>query len=393
LSKRWDAAKRQTIEAQVEQVNEFIRQGDKALEEQRFADAVASLEKALSIYSGFGEKARQLEPYEHLRQKVNGARAQLCLRLQQEGQDALNVGDFELAMALWEKVEVTGEALIVPPGPEGESLRKTMRHEVSSSRLKTLNACLTCGDEARKAGQLDQAIQWYDRGLKLMSGIQNKLFTSIEAYQENYNRVAAMRDKTKSDELRKQGQAAWAAQDYEKAAPLLEESNKLLLPFSGEPAIANILKSVRLQLFQHYVRAAGKAEQERNLARTEEYYSKILAVAEPYVEISDIAQAVYQVLLARGLIYHGQGNYRMALADFQKSVEVCPNNELAHYNAACAYARLGQRDQALQALRRSFELDAAKGQKTWVTAAKTDSDFDSLRTMSQFRALLAQFGA
>jgi hypothetical protein len=38
-------------------------------------------------------------------------------------------------------------------------------------------------------------------------------------------------------------------------------------------------------------------------------------------------------------------------------------------------------------------LDAAKGQKTWVTAAKTDSDFDSLRTMSQFRALLAQFGA
>jgi tetratricopeptide (TPR) repeat protein len=71
-----------------------------------------------------------------------------------------------------------------------------------------------------------------------------------------------------------------------------------------------------------------------------------------------------------------------ALADFEQILRLTPNDSRALYNAACAYARLGQTDSAIQRLRRAIELKPA-----WRETAGGDSDFDTLRADPTFMAL------
>jgi len=65
---------------------------------------------------------------------------------------------------------------------------------------------------------------------------------------------------------------------------------------------------------------------------------------------------------------------------------VGPNDGLALYNCACAYALLGDRGPALVSLRRAFD----SGFRNVAHWAKADDAFDSMRDDEEFRQLVAE---
>jgi|GEM_PF-1301384 Flp pilus assembly protein TadD len=84
-----------------------------------------------------------------------------------------------------------------------------------------------------------------------------------------------------------------------------------------------------------------------------------------------------------GYAFHVLGRYEEAMASYQKVLELDSNYAPAYYNIACLYGSQGDVDLAIQNLQRAIELDSE-----YREMAKTDSDFDSLRKNSRFRALL-----
>lgn len=85
----------------------------------------------------------------------------------------------------------------------------------------------------------------------------------------------------------------------------------------------------------------------------------------------------------RGIAWMGLSSLEAALEDFETAAEVDPQDASARYNRACAQARLGQRDDALESLRQSFELDIRLQE-----VAKSDLDLVSLRSETRFDALV-----
>ncbi|MCB0833345.1 MAG: protein kinase [Bacteroidetes bacterium] len=63
-----------------------------------------------------------------------------------------------------------------------------------------------------------------------------------------------------------------------------------------------------------------------------------------------------------------------ALEQTKKAIELSPDDPLMFYNAACVYARLGQKESAVETLRKSVV--AGLEDYEWI---KTDPDFDSIR--------------
>jgi len=94
----------------------------------------------------------------------------------------------------------------------------------------------------------------------------------------------------------------------------------------------------------------------------------------------------------RANFYLQQKLFDLALKDCDQSIQISSQYAPAYYNRACAWALQGQIESALRDLRQAFELDKAQGSTEHVTLAQTDSDFDSLRELPAFQALLAEFG-
>ncbi|MCI0701040.1 MAG: hypothetical protein L0241_08150 [Planctomycetia bacterium] len=70
----------------------------------------------------------------------------------------------------------------------------------------------------------------------------------------------------------------------------------------------------------------------------------------------------------------------------EKLVAVRPTDPTAHYNLACRYALLKQRDKAITALRKAVEL----GYRDFQFMAE-DHDLDSIRKDPRFRKLIKEF--
>ncbi len=83
-----------------------------------------------------------------------------------------------------------------------------------------------------------------------------------------------------------------------------------------------------------------------------------------------------------------QGRYREAAFCLESSVAVAPGNPVYAYNAACALARSGQREKALECLRRAV----SNGFKDGALMAR-DPDLESLRKEPSFAQILASASA
>jgi len=80
------------------------------------------------------------------------------------------------------------------------------------------------------------------------------------------------------------------------------------------------------------------------------------------------------------------GSIEEANATLKRVLELEPNDGLAVYNCACAYALLGEKEASLILLRRAFE----SGFRTVAHWARMDSAFHSLRRDDEFQQLLTE---
>ena len=80
------------------------------------------------------------------------------------------------------------------------------------------------------------------------------------------------------------------------------------------------------------------------------------------------------------------GGREEASATLRRVLELEPNDGLAVYNCACAYARLGDHGWALILLRRAFD----SGFRTVAHWARADSAFDAMRGDDDFQKLLIE---
>ena len=107
-----------------------------------------------------------------------------------------------------------------------------------------------------------------------------------------------------------------------------------------------------------------------------EFYGKVLT------GVPDFADA----LRAQACNLTLKGRLQDGLAVDEKLVTVCPTDPTAHYNLACRYALLKQRDKAIVTLRKAVEL----GYRDFAFM-QTDHDLDSIRKDPRFRKLLKEF--
>lgn len=95
-----------------------------------------------------------------------------------------------------------------------------------------------------------------------------------------------------------------------------------------------------------------------------------------------------EVLRAQASNLTTKGRFKDGLRVDQRLVAARPADATAHYNLACRYAVLKQRDLALQTLRKAMEL----GYRDFRFMVQ-DSDLNSVQKDPRFRQMLAEFGA
>lgn len=109
-----------------------------------------------------------------------------------------------------------------------------------------------------------------------------------------------------------------------------------------------------------------------------EFYGKVLAA------IPDFAD----VLRAQACNLTLKGRLKDGLEVDQKLVAVRPHDPTAHYNLACRYALLKQREKAFSALRKAVELGYRD-----IAFMQEDQDLDSIRKDPRFRKLMKELQA
>ena len=86
----------------------------------------------------------------------------------------------------------------------------------------------------------------------------------------------------------------------------------------------------------------------------------------------------------RGVALGNLGRVEEAIASYDKALEFKPDDPGVFYNKACCYALHGQADLSIQNLQRAINLNPDECREM----AKTDSDFDKVRSHPKFKALI-----
>lgn len=102
-----------------------------------------------------------------------------------------------------------------------------------------------------------------------------------------------------------------------------------------------------------------------------------------YDRVLDIDVANAEAWNLKGLVHYEQKNYSRALDAAQKSVESNPNYGMGWYNKACFLSLLNQVPEAIEALKRSIEIDIKNARK-----AVKDRDFVNVRVEKGFRRII-----
>ncbi|HEX3186478.1 MAG TPA: protein kinase [Pyrinomonadaceae bacterium] len=148
---------------------------------------------------------------------------------------------------------------------------------------------------------------------------------------------------------------------------------------------------------KHYRRAAKlKPHDEdswRNLAGVHRKLGNIDGANKAMLKVIEITSRKLEASLDDIIVmsclaeaYARFGSREEANATLRRTLELEPNDALAVYNCACAYALLGEKRSALILLRRAHQC----GFRTVGHWAKTDSAFESLREDKEFRQLLPE---
>ncbi len=88
-------------------------------------------------------------------------------------------------------------------------------------------------------------------------------------------------------------------------------------------------------------------------------------------------------LIPLGDVYTQRGLYEKGLAIDKRLVNLRPKEPVFYYNLACSFSLLGKKKEAIQAIKRAFELGYRDFEQI-----KLDGDLDNIRYDNRFRALL-----
>lgn len=88
-----------------------------------------------------------------------------------------------------------------------------------------------------------------------------------------------------------------------------------------------------------------------------------------------------------GLAYYRKKSLPQALLLFQQASKIDPDDAIARYNTACVLARLGRKNEAVNALKEAVGLDPRL-----VDSARKDPDFKSLETNTHFVETVSRTG-
>jgi tetratricopeptide (TPR) repeat protein len=116
-----------------------------------------------------------------------------------------------------------------------------------------------------------------------------------------------------------------------------------------------------------------------NLAQAIACYREALRFRTP--EAAPLDYAMTQNNL--GAAYLKLQDYERAIAAFGRIIALNPQDGTAHYNTACAYALMGQVEEACAWLEKAIALDGEHRQM-----ARDDADFDGIREDERFKALV-----
>jgi hypothetical protein len=131
-------------------------------------------------------------------------------------------------------------------------------------------------------------------------------------------------------------------------------------------------------------------EDAQKLFYNEQDYAKARELLDRLLGESGLARVVKaQALHTRGLCHHRLKDYQKAIADFREALTVTGPSETRGsllYNIACGLALQGEKDAALESLKKAF---AEKFDDPGFRHTKADPDLESLRADPRFKELVA----
>ena len=110
-----------------------------------------------------------------------------------------------------------------------------------------------------------------------------------------------------------------------------------------------------------------------------EEYSEALRVYDKILEIDVTNPEAWNL---KGLVHYEQKNYSKALSAVEKAIESDPTYGMALYNQACFLSLMNQVPEALEALKRSIEIDVKNARKSI-----RDKDFMNVRIEEGFKRI------
>jgi tetratricopeptide (TPR) repeat protein len=102
-----------------------------------------------------------------------------------------------------------------------------------------------------------------------------------------------------------------------------------------------------------------------------------------FKKAAELKPDMAEVHSALSQAYRDLGDYRAALLAADKAIKLDAKDASAHYNRACALARLGRRAEAIAALKRAIEID-----EDYAVDLEEEEDLKSLAAMAEFKKLV-----
>lgn len=119
------------------------------------------------------------------------------------------------------------------------------------------------------------------------------------------------------------------------------------------------------------------------LGYTRFHMNDLSGAMEAYNKVHEIDVTNAEAWNLKGLIYYRQKNYDKALDCVEKAIDSNSADGMSWYNKACYHSLLNHIPEAIEALKRSIEVDVKNAKK-----AVKDKDFENIRTDEGYRRII-----